>query len=84
VKLSVSFSPHLRDFILRAVAAGEYPSASEAVLAALRLLEQRNNVRTAQGERLRHAIQKGLDSGTGTPLDVAEIKQLGRVRRAAL
>ena len=49
---------------------------------AVALLDQVGPLRFA--EWLRQAIQKGLDSGPAVPLDAAEIKRLGRARRAAL
>jgi len=44
---------------------------------ALRLLEEQEQEPLA---RLRGEIQKGLDSGPATPLDMDEIKRLGRKR----
>ena len=78
--LNVSLTPHLEDFIHETVTSGRYQSASEVVRTALRLLEEREQERSARIERLRQEIQKGLDSGPATPLDMQEIKRLARDR----
>ena len=49
---------------------------------ALRLLEERDRVRTLRLEELRTEIHKGLDSGPATPLDMGAIKARGRQRLA--
>ena len=79
--VNVSLTPHLEAFIHETVASGRYQSASEVVRTALRLLEEREHERTARIERLRQEIQKGLDSGPATPLDMEEIKRLARIKR---
>lgn len=83
--LNVSLTPHLEAFIQGTVSSGRYQSASEVVRTALRLLEEREQGRAARIERLRQDIQKGLDSGPATPLDMQEIKRLARehLRRGA-
>jgi antitoxin ParD1/3/4 len=78
--LNVSLTPHLEAFIHETVTSGRYQSASEVVRTALRLLEEREQERAARIERLRQEIQKGLESGSATPLDMEEIKRLGRAR----
>ena len=78
--LNVSLTPHLEEFIHQTVSSGRFQSASELVRSALRLLEEREQERLARLQWLRGEIQKGLDSGAATPLDVEEIKRLGRQR----
>jgi antitoxin ParD1/3/4 len=78
--LNVSLTPHLEQFIHETVNSGRYQSASEVVRTALRLLEERERERQAKLECLRREIQKGLDSGPATPLDIDEIKRLARLR----
>jgi antitoxin ParD1/3/4 len=78
--LNVSLTPHLEEFIQQTVSSGRFQSASELVRTALRLLEEREQERLARLAWLRGEIQKGLDSGPATPLDMDEIKRLGRQR----
>jgi antitoxin ParD1/3/4 len=78
--LDVSLTPHLEEFIHQTIRSGRFQSASELVRTALRLLEEREHERLARIQWLRGEIQAGLDSGPATPLDVEEIKRLGRLR----
>ena len=78
--LNVSLTPHLEEFIQQTVSSGRFQSASEVVRTALRLLEEREQDRLARLQWLRGEIQKGLDSGPATRLDIQEIKRLGRQR----
>ena len=68
--LNVSLTPHLEQFIQQTVTSGRYQSASEVVRTALRLLEESEQERHAKLEWLRQEIQKGLDSGPASPLDM--------------
>jgi antitoxin ParD1/3/4 len=79
--LNVPLTPHLENFIRQTVDSGRYPSATEVVRSALLLLEQSEHQRAASLEWLRNEIQKGLDSGPATLLDMAEIKRLARLSR---
>jgi antitoxin ParD1/3/4 len=65
------------------VESGLYNSASEVMREALRLMEERDQVRELRLEELRREIQKGIDSGESTPLDFDAIKARGRKRLAA-
>ncbi len=65
------------------VESGLYNSVSEVMQDALRLLEERDQLRELRLEELRREIQKGMDSGTATPLDMEAIKARGRKRLAA-
>lgn len=78
MSLNVSLTPQLEDFIRQKVNSGKYHSASEVVREGLRLLEERDVIRTAKLEALRKEIQAGLDSGPATPLDMEEIKAEAR------
>lgn len=65
------------DFIQRVIAEGGYASASEVVREALRLLEQQQEEDRLKLQRLREAIQVGIDQMergefTEMPLDDVE------------
>jgi antitoxin ParD1/3/4 len=80
--MNISLTPHLEDLVKSKVDSGLYNSASEVMREALRLLEERDQLRNVRLEELRREIQKGLDSGDATPLDMEEIKASGRRRLA--
>lgn len=62
---SVALSDHFRAFAERKVAEGRFGSTSEVVRAGLRLLEMEEE----KLERLRAAIEEGLDSGPAEDFD---------------
>jgi antitoxin ParD1/3/4 len=66
--MNVSLTPELEQFIAEQVAAGRYRSASEAVRAAIRMLEDQTREREAKLQVLRKAVKQGvveLDHGEG-------------------
>jgi antitoxin ParD1/3/4 len=63
---SISLGEQYDAFIQRQIAKGRFGSASEAVRAGLRLLEDQEN----SLERLRTAIDEGDSSGPATPFDI--------------
>jgi len=81
--MNVSLTPQLEALVQRKVESGLYGSASEVMREALRLLEERDRLRSMRLEALRAEIQQGLDSGEPTPLDMDAIKACGRKRLAA-
>ena len=81
--MNVSLTPQLEALVQRKVESGLYGSASEVMREALRLLEERDRLRSMRLEALRAEIQQGLDSGAPTPLDMDAIKARGRKRLAA-
>jgi antitoxin ParD1/3/4 len=54
-------------FVKKQIESGRYSSASEVVREALRLLEEREELREAQISNLSQHIQAGIDSGQGSP-----------------
>jgi antitoxin ParD1/3/4 len=81
--MNISLTPHFEELVKGKVESGLYNSASEVMREALRLLEERDQLRELRLEELRREIQKGIDSGASTPLDMEEIKARGRKRLAA-
>ncbi len=67
--MNVSLTPELEHLVNQKVASGLYNSAAEVVRAALRLLQEQDELQHSRLEALRAEIGKGLD-------DVAQ----GRVR----
>jgi putative addiction module CopG family antidote len=77
----LSMPPDLNTFVHQAVAMGAYESEEAMVVAALRLLQQRDK----KLKELRAELQPALDSldrGEGIPLDFEDIKIRGRQRLA--
>ena len=81
--MNISLNPHFEELVKGKVESGLYNSVSEVMREALRLLEERDQLREPRLEELRREIQKGINSGSATPLDEGEIKKQGRARLAA-
>lgn len=81
--MNISLTPHLEELVKNKVESGLYNSASEVLRDALRLLEERDQLREFRLGELRREIQKGIDSGETTPLDMEEIKAKSREWLAA-
>lgn len=77
---SYSVGDHFEGFIRELLDSGRYNSASEVVRDSLRLLEEREQLRAAKLQALRHAIRDGLDSGPPEPLDMEQMKAEARRR----
>lgn len=80
--MNISLTPHFEALVKGKVESGLYNSASEVMREALRLLEERDQFRELRLEELRSEIQKGIDSGEASPMDMEEIKTRGRARLA--
>lgn len=78
--MNVSLTPQLEELIQDKVASGRYGNASEVVREALRLLEERDQERSAKLQALRQAIQEGIDSGPAEPWDLAGTRRTARVQ----
>ena len=79
--MNISLTPELEEFVREKVETGRYLSASEVVREALRVLEERDQVRQLQLKQLRDDIGEGLadlDAGRTHPLSAAQIKAEGR------
>ena len=83
-KVSIALSAELLQMVKKAVASGEYASASEVVREALRDWRLRQEARQADLERLRHAWREGLESGKPEPFDIEAIKSSARRRFTGL
>lgn len=60
--MNVSLTPELEEFIQERLESGRYQSASEVVREALRLLEDRDEIRRLRLEEMRKKIASGLES----------------------
>ncbi len=79
--MNVSLTPQLESFVKQKVSTGLYNSVSEVIREALRLLEEKEALKTMKFQVLRADIQAGigsLDNGEGKPLDIETIKAKGR------
>jgi antitoxin ParD1/3/4 len=77
-QVNVNLTPELETLVHKKVKSGRYNSASEVVREALRLFEQRDQIRELQIRELRKKIDQGwasLESGEGLDGD-AFFKQL--------
>ena len=91
--MNVSLTPTLEELVQRKVGTGLYNSASEVIREALRLLEERDEMRKMRLVALRKEISVGLDQlsrGEASEYDdqslntlPADIKAKGRKRLAA-
>ena len=81
--MHISLPPQLESLVKNKAESGLYNSASEVIREALQLLEERDQLNKLRLETLRTDIQKGVDSGEATPLDMDAIKAQGRRRLAA-
>lgn len=59
--MNVSLTPELEEFIAREVESGRYRSASEAVRASIRLLQEETQEREMKLEFLRKAVRVGIE-----------------------
>lgn len=66
---SVTLGEHFEGFITAKIREGRFESISEAVRAAMRLLEEHEQ----KVDVLRHALLEGEESGPAVPFNMAEI-----------
>ena len=68
--MNVHLTPELEQLVHDKVESGRYNSASEVVREALRLMEQKDELRAIQLQELRNRIDKGLsETGRGESVD---------------
>lgn len=79
--LTISLTPRQADRMKQAVASGGYASNSEVVREALRLWEEREEVRAMEMTRLKQAYDDGMASGAGRKIDPADF--LARLKAEA-
>ena len=81
--ININLTPQLEEMVRQKVTSGMYSSASEVVREALRLMDEKDQLRAAKLSQLQQEIQEGLDSGPAIAWDPDEVKRAGRARRAA-
>ena len=81
--MNTSLNPHFEELVKGKIESGLYHTASEVMREALRLLEERDQLRELHLEKLRQDIKNGINSGEATPLDIETIKAKGRKRMAS-
>ena len=73
--MNVSLTPELEKFVSAKVGSGRYNSASEVVREALRLLEERDQVRAAQMAEFNQELGRRLESlDNGQHVEPAEVR----------
>ena len=83
--LTISLPPEQADRVQAAVDAGSYLSSSDVVSEALRLWEQREQIRASEVQRLKAAYERGMASGEPVEVDLdamltdLKAKRAGRV-----
>jgi len=82
MSMNVTVGERYEGLIKQLVESGRYESHSEAMRAALRLLEDQEAIREMRLEEMRMAIREGRDSGAPEPWDASDIKALGRKKLA--
>ena len=80
--MNVSLTSELEKYVSEKVASGLYYSASEVIREGLRLLKDQDVLREIKLNELRQQIQAGIDSGESQPLNIEDVIERGRKRRA--
>ena len=84
--MNVNLTPELERLVNQKVQSGLYNSASEVVREALRLMQERDELRRIRTVELRNEVKRGFEQslrGESKPLDIASIKVEGRKRSTA-
>lgn len=80
--LTISLSPQQLARLAKAVESGAYASNSEVVREALRLWEQREELRELEIARLKQAYEEGLASGEPAELSLDDLLSRFRAKAA--
>jgi antitoxin ParD1/3/4 len=81
--MNVSLTPELERLVAEKVQSGMYGSASEVIREALRLLQERDELRRARLEELRREIARGLEQADrGELIDGEQVFRELRQRNA--
>ena len=78
--MTVELTPSQEALIQEQLETGRYHSRAEVIADALELLSDHARLEQMKLERLRAEIQKGLESGDSTPLDMQALKAEARRR----
>lgn len=81
--ININLTPYLKSFVEGKIGSGRYNNVSEVVREALRLMEERDEIRAAKLRDLRAAIDEGENSGDAVPLDIEHVITQARQERAA-
>ncbi len=81
--MNVNLTPQLEDLVRAKVSSGLYTSASEVVRDALRLMEEKDQLRQVKLDALRLEVRKGLESGPSEAWEPSAVKAEARSRAAA-
>jgi antitoxin ParD1/3/4 len=84
--MNVNLTPELERLVNQKVQSGLYNSASEVVREALRLMQEKDELRRIRTVELKNEVMRGFEQsrrGESTTLDTASIKAEGRKRRNA-
>jgi antitoxin ParD1/3/4 len=81
---NVSLTPELEKYLQKKVQSGGYKSVSEVIREGLRLLKEKDKETEIKLRTLKLEVQKGLESGNSSLLNMDSIKEQGRKRLQAL
>lgn len=71
--MTISLSPRQASRVQQAVESGNYASNSEVLREALRLWEQREEIRTLEMAKLKKAYEEGMASGPARAVEADEL-----------
>lgn len=78
---SYNLGPRYEALVRELVSSGRYANASEVVRDAMRLMEEREEIRNSRLDAMRQAVREGVESGPGIPAEEVFDRIEGRWRR---